>query len=288
VKNVTETVSGPEITAGILAQLVRYLRHVNIDADDVLRRGGTEPDVLTNPDSHIPVDVYNKIETAAAEASGDPCFGLHMGEYFQAGSWSILGYLMMNCRTIGEAMIKAGRYYKIIGTQIQTTARIKNGNVIVVYASDHNAPDISRHCYESAVSSTICMLRNLCGEAVDPVEVGFTSPAPACVDEYRRVFRAPVLFGRENCYFKLPLSALGLPVVCPNPDLLAYFEDYVRNYLAALEPGKPVTNEVIKRIVSASGDASLSIGAVAKQMAVSTRTLQNRLKEEGDELSFHS
>ena len=36
--------------------------------------------------------------------------GLHMGEFVEAGSWPILGYMMVNCKTLGETFEKSGRY----------------------------------------------------------------------------------------------------------------------------------------------------------------------------------
>ncbi len=254
------------LTAGILAQLVRYLKHLNVDVDMVLLSVGVDPAIITNPDHRIPVETYNRIEEAAAEASGDPCFGLHMGEFIEAGNWSILGYLMMNCHTLGEAMVKAGRYYKIIGTQIQSIVGIRNKNIVIVYTAGKNAPQISRHCYESAISSTVCMLRNLSKEDISPVEVGFMSPNPPCLHEYHRVFRSPVLFDQKNSYLTLPWSIMRIPVVCPNAELLTYFEEYVHHYLATLDCDMPVTTEVIKRIISVLDNTNLSIRTIARQM----------------------
>ena len=38
------------------------------------------------------------------EVSGDPLFGLHSARFVQPGSWSVLGYIAINCATLGEAM----------------------------------------------------------------------------------------------------------------------------------------------------------------------------------------
>ncbi|NCC36773.1 MAG: AraC family transcriptional regulator, partial [Chloroflexia bacterium] len=81
----------------------------------LLRSLGIEPETVRSPDTYLPIETYLYIQDSAAQYVNDPYFGLHMGEFAQPGSWSILGYLMMNCKTLGEAFEKSGRYQRIIG-----------------------------------------------------------------------------------------------------------------------------------------------------------------------------
>lgn len=269
------------LTIGVLAQLMQYLRYKNVDVDKFLYSIGVDPAIFEVPDSRISIETYLKIEYAAAAESGDPYFGLHMGEHHEAGNWSILGYLMMNCQTLAQAMIKAGKYYKIISTLIQTSVYPKGRNFVIVFAAQKHSPELSRHCFEAALSSTVQMIRKLSSQKIDPVEAGFAFPPPPALDEYLRFFRSPVLFGQKSCYITFPMSILNLPVVCPNAALLSYFESYVQNYLDALENDGPCTTEVIKRVIPRLDGGNLSIHLIAKEMLISARTLQNRLKDEG-------
>jgi len=281
VKGLRASESDHTLTIGILTLLICYLRHLGVDVDEMLHSIDIDPAILQAPDSRIRLDTYIKIEEAAVRYSNDPYFGLHMGEFYESGNWSILGYLMMNCRTLGEAMTKAARYSKIIGTVIHTKAYIRNHNIVIAFSTDKYAPVLSSHCYEGALSSTVSMIRNLCKKNIDPIEVGIPSPPPPTLDEYHRVFHCPVLLNKKYYYLIYPFSILSLPVVCPNEGLLRYFEDYVRSYLDALDSDKPVTMEVTRHILSILDHKSVSVGSISKQMAMSKRTLQNRLKEEG-------
>ncbi len=272
------------LTTGVLSQLLKYLKHLGIDAGSVLRSAGADDSLLTLPDARISAQTYINIEEEAVKISGDPYFGIHMGEYAEAGNWSIIGYMMMNCSTLGEALLKAGKYSRIISTLIHTSVVIKGSNIKISFIKDKLCPELSKHCFESAISSSIRMARELCNADFCPVEVGLKSHAPKSLDEYRRVFRCPVLFDQKNYYFVMPVSALRLPVSCPNPGLLEYFEEYVRKYIAEIDCNKPFSAETTKRIVSALDSARLSIGSVSKEMGISKRTLQSRLKEE--ETSF--
>ena len=268
------------LTIGILAQLVGYLRHLGVDVSKMFHSIDVDPDILKVPDNRISVDTYIRVEEAAAQASGDPYFGLHMGEFYEAGNWSILGYLLTNCQTLGEAMIKAGKYSKVIGTLIHTTAFIKDRKIVIIFSTDKNAPSLSRHCFEAALSSTIKMVRDLCKTDIDPVEVGFMTPIQPLLDEYTRVFRSTVRFSQKHCYLVLPAHILDLPVVGPNAGLMEFFEDYVQNYLADIHCIRQFTMEVAKRIMAVLDSTNISIGRISREMAMSRRNLQNHLKEE--------
>ena len=62
---------------------------------------------------------------------------------------------------------------------------------------------------------------------------------------------------------------------------MAYFERYAQEFIAGLERKDATTQAVTKIILANLDDVSLSIRKVAKEMAMSVRTLQNRLSDEG-------
>jgi AraC-like DNA-binding protein len=204
-----------------------------------------------------------------------------MGEFAEAGSWSILGYMMMNCKTLGEAFVKAGKYSRIIGNLIDARAELKFGKIHVVYFTPPHAPAMSHHCYESTISSSVQMMRTLTGEPLNPLEVTFTHPRPDSTAEYERIFRCPVRFGHKENSLTLDWNIANLPVRMANPSLLEHFEKYAQDFMAQMERKDEYTRAVTRMILSKLDDENLSIEKVAKEMSVSVRTLQNRLDAEG-------
>ncbi len=266
---------------GILSQLVRYLRFLKVDADAVLRSVGIDPALLRSPDARLPFERYIAAEDAAAALTEDPCFGLHMGEHIEPGHYSIIGYMMMNSPTLGEALGRAGRYYRIIGNLISGRVQLGLGTVKMIYEAPKNAPPISRHCFECAIASSLTLARRLTGRRIDPREVGFTSEPPQSTAEYARVFRAPVLFKQKHNYLIVDTRLGKTPILQPNAQLLAYFEGIAREYLAGIEQYDATTRGVVRVILSRLDSRRLDIREVAREMAMSVRTLQARLKDEG-------
>ena len=186
------------VSATVLAQLFLYLDSLQVDIDAFLRSLDIEPETVRSPDAYIPVETYLRIQDEAAGHVNDPYLGLHMGEFAQPGSWSILGYLMMNCKTLGEAFEKSGRYQRIIGNMINGRMELGLGKVRVVYFTPPHAPQMSRHCFEATFSSSVRLARTLSGLPLAPLEVTFTYPEPESRAEYERIFNCPVRFGQQR------------------------------------------------------------------------------------------
>ena len=268
------------VSATVLAQLFLYLGSLQVDIDGFLRSLDIEPETVRSPDAYIPVETYLRIQDQAAGYINDPYLGLHMGEFVQPGSWSILGYLMMNCKTLGEAFEKMGRYQRIIGNMINARMEFGLGKVRSVYFTPPHAPVMSRHCFEATFSSSVRLARTLSGLPLAPLEVTFIYPEPESRAEYERIFNCPVHFGKKENSMTLDLRMGILPVRMANPALLEHFERYAQDFLAQLERNDVTTQAVTKIILARLDDESLSIEKVAREMAVSVRTLQKRLEAE--------
>ncbi len=275
-----------EISITVLAQLFLYLEALKVDVDAYLRSLGVDPASVKSPDAYIPLETYLLIQESAARYTNDPYFGLHAGEYAGPGTWSILGYMMMNCRTLGEAFEKANRYSRIIGNLIQARAEPRINKIKVIFETPPYAPDMSRHCIETVFSSTARMMQTLTGARLYPLEITFTYPEPESRAEYERIFHCPVHFGRRENAFVMDWSHITQPVLMANAPLLEYFEKYAQDFIAQMDrPNNEHTRAVTKILLARLDDESLSIQKVAREMAVSVRTLQKRLEAEGTDFS---
>jgi AraC-like DNA-binding protein len=254
---------------------------LNVEINEFLRSLDVEPEAVLTPDARIPVDTYLLIQDEAAHYVRDPYFGLHMGEFAEAGSWSILGYLMMNCKTLGEAFEKWGRYSRIIGNLIDGRVEWRLNRIRVVFYPREHAPQLSRHCFESTFSSIVRMMRNLTGVPLSPRKVTFSYSEPETTAEYQRVFCCPVLFSQKENSITIDVGILKTPVRMANSGLLEQFEKYAQNFLAEMEQKDETSRRVTKIILARLDDETLTIEKVAKEMAVSVRTLQKRLNGEG-------
>ena len=227
----------------MLAQLFLYRESLRVDIDAFLRSLGIEPETVRAPDVYIPIATYLCIQGGAAAYVNDPYFCLHVGEFARPGSWSILGCLMMNCQTLNAAFEKAGRYQRVIGYIITTRVEVGFGKARVIYFTPPHAPQMSRHCFDAAFSSTVRLARTLSDRPLNPLEVTFIYPEPDSRAEYERIFNCPVRFDSKDNSMTLDMRWGSLPVRMANPSLLEHFERYARDFLAQMER-KDATTQV--------------------------------------------
>ncbi len=269
------------VSVTVLSQMFLYLASLKVDIDAFLVSLGIDPASVKSPDERIPIETYLLIQDQAAEYVHDACFGLHMGEFFEPGSWSILGYMMMNCKNLAEAAEKSGRYSRIIGNLIEGKTQFRFNKVKAIFYTPPNAPKMTRHCFESTISSSVHMMRTLTGKPLNPLEVGFIYPEPASTAEYERIFCCPVRFGQKENSMTMDMRLANTPVLMANPGLLEYFEKYAQDFLTEMDRKNELTRSVTKIILRRLDDENLTITKVAKEMSMSVRSLQNHLESEG-------
>ena len=87
--------------------LLKYLRHaeqLGLDIDQALAAAGIKAEDLADNGKRIPSETHERLLDHLLKVSADPLFGLHCARFVQPGSWSVLGYITMNCATLGEAI----------------------------------------------------------------------------------------------------------------------------------------------------------------------------------------
>lgn len=112
-------------------------------------------------------------------------------------------------------------------------------------------------------------------------ETRFQHPAPSDIREHERIFRCPVRFGAAANEFVFDSAYLTLPIVKADPSLCALLDRHAEGLLAKY-PREDSLVERVRTILKDElngGDASLE--SVARQLSLSERTLQRKLRALG-------
>lgn len=269
-----------EISIPIVQQLLRYLQSRGIEEEHLFRDVGFDLELLSHPEKKVPLTLYNALQQKAFLLADDQFFGMHLGEHVEISTFSILGYMMMNCATIGEAIKKIEGYERIIGRIDRYTVPMGGGRLKTVYPADSVIEPRNRHFIESVFSSVFTFMSKITGRKITPRSIGFTHPSPGPTEEYQRVFACPVFFEQEENYYTLEHTDLDLKIDGANPDLLAYFEEYARQLNSYDDSGD--YSRKTRDIIAANLDRrKICVEDVAAELHMSKRSLQLKLEEEG-------
>jgi AraC-like DNA-binding protein len=234
-------------------------------------------------DDRIPVKDFADIWQKALESSRDPNFGLHFGQSSSVThSSGILYPVMMNCPTLLAALEKQARYHNLVTDFLQLHLR-EEGNEIILYweIADDSMP-LDHHLVESIFCSLVMTLNEISRSTLKINAIHFAHDAPSDINEYKRIFPFQLKFNQERPAIHFNSASLNEPLLLANPQLLERFEQVAREMQAQQSHTKQWTNQLstnIRQTLMQGEKPQLNAASAALHM--STRQLQNKLKEEG-------
>ena len=280
-KKATMTVPVIEIASSFISQMLSYLYATGVDPDKFLKDVGIDINIYDSPDARVPISEFYHIQENAIKITNDNFFGLHIGEFVKPGTWSILGYIIMNCATLYEALERVCRYHEIVGNFIQMRMNSQKDDVTLYF--EIRLPDSKniRHCYEASVSSVVNIIRFLSTKTFSLKRVSFSHLNNFETDEYKRILQCPILFNEKHTTLVFNKKDLQIPIAMNNPRLLELFEQHADNYIKLIYSDNYYTRRVNELILEWLADGTPSLEKVARKLSMSIRSLQSRLSEEG-------
>lgn len=271
------TIEHYRIPGAFVRLLFDYLERRGLDAPAVLQAARPARSEQ-GPDAYS-LTQWRELLERAQQHLGDPCFGLHLGQTATAAHFGLLGYLLMNSRTLGDALMRGARYWRLFRPRaVQMQYRIAGETVVIEWAAEQGEVAAS---VESAVTALGQLCRAMTGQPLQAEELCFRHPAPPDQSEYDAYFGCRVKFGQCLMRLRFPLSYLALGLREPDPDLLALLEEQADVLMAALPSGADLEQTVRECLARLMPSAEPTVEQVAEVLHLSPRTLQRRLDENG-------
>ncbi|MCY1268065.1 HTH-type transcriptional activator RhaS [compost metagenome] len=265
--------------------LHRYLRHaerLGMDIDVILQSIGLTRAQLDDNRQRLPGEAHERLLGQLSERSGDPLFGLRAAQFVQPGSWSVLGYITMNCANLGEAMARIVPYEKLVGDMGVSRLEPDDDHVRLIWDCRHRPGEVRRHMVENVLASWLLYARWIADSEASPREVWFEHGQPDVdIGEYQRLFGCPVRF-RQSCNALLvPLELLAQPLRQADPDLLRTLEEHAASLIAELDGDEPFPQQVRNTLRQLLKDGLPRKERVAERFGMNLRTLQRHLQQAG-------
>ncbi|WP_187260944.1 AraC family transcriptional regulator [Pontibacter beigongshangensis] len=273
----THTLSAPAVNL-----LLHVLRQQGQDTEALCRQAGLEPAKLQDVNGRVPVENMQALWLAAIAATQDPDLALHVGEAVNPTSAGIIAYVMMNAATLHESLLKLCQYQDIVCEAIRTSLEVLGPEAHVKLQVISSFLQNPRHALDCELVIYKNAFEALVGQQVPLQQVLFVYPRPDNIAAHERLFApATLVFGAPHSGFVLDAACLPWPVVTANQELNLMFEKYAQEYLQKLKEPKNVREWVQREITQLLKGEEPGINTVARNMAMSVRSLQSKLKEEG-------
>jgi len=267
----------------LLNILLKYASRVGIDEQTIISESGVVLPLDLVSEARIPMHTFNKIWSFVSNRSGDPDFGLHFGEQSHTLlNRHLLYAMMMNCDNVEQAIRKNFQYHNLIMDIIQPIIKLQNSLAHLSWQMSH--PDLipKRHLSESVLALFMSMLRFLTEDQFKLKEVRFAHPRPGKTREHERIFQAPLVFDQQCSEIVLRKRYLENSILLANSTIMEELERLVQKTLHRAYALNSWTEKVAQLIFKAIRyEKKTDIGAIARHLAITTRNLQLKLKEEG-------
>jgi len=261
--------------------LLDSCNRLGIDTAVLVAGAGIDRSVLDDPDGYLTADQVRELWRRAYQASGDPDLALHAAEALQFGAYRVIDYLAASAPTVGAAIEHACAYFPIINSAVRLPIERKNGEFAIGVTHLDDPTALTRPYVEYTFATFFLRVRQATNVRFPLARVDLAFPAPASVAEHERIFECPVHYDAKESAFHVARAAWETASGRADPVLFGVLSDHAR-ILGQKVPTEPTqVREVRQAIVEQLKGGAPSLERTAKQMAMSPRTLQRRLRDHG-------
>src|SRR5262245_16897744 len=102
------------LATSLVIDFLGFLERQGHPVADVCRAAGIDAGIVQQPNTRVPALFMERLWPLAVQLTGDPDVGLHSAESYNPGALSIVGYVVLSCRTAGEALDRLSRYAPLL------------------------------------------------------------------------------------------------------------------------------------------------------------------------------
>ncbi|MEH6580877.1 MAG: AraC family transcriptional regulator [Halioglobus sp.] len=265
-------------------QYLQAAQACGVDYESLLADANIHPEALQDNNKRISTKAMERLLALLIPASKDPCFGLHTARLVEPASYSVLGYINLNCSTLRETLANTAVFEKIVGDMGKSSTQIEGGFVTQRWDCSFTDPLVRRHVIENVLGSWGVYLRDfahLDTTLADCIWFEHSAPeSPELMKDYTELFGCDVLFDQaaSGFRFKEELLDIGLPQA--DKKLLKTLLDHATQILLEIDRDQPITIRVKNLLRLMLKEKEPSSAQIAEILNMSSRTLQRKLNAE--------
>ena len=273
------------LPASILPGLLEVSLRSRLDVQSLFERAGIDADIVGRNDRFISLLQLDELLYSAFTESDDPLFGLHVGADNHYGNLDLLGNLMATADTLEQGLAMLFRYKDLVVPYLAFTLETLGNDVMLAVASKDPTLRFTatRTHNEVVVATMVAIGRSLLGGNMPVSAAWFLHGEPVAdqVAVYQQFFRCPLHFTQQYNAITIPASLLAQPLPRAYPKYNERLRQSADQVLSGLSRAAGVSGQVIKQLEIMLGGQGVTMEAVADALAMTPRTLQRRLQEEG-------
>jgi AraC-like DNA-binding protein len=245
---------------------------------DVLRRAGLREDLFSRPEPGLNTAEYFRLWDSLVSGAADPLFPLRLVDAMTTETFSPPLFASLCSPNLAVAMQRISRYKRLVAPMALDVAE---GHDLLVVEPRwlESATAVPSTLIATELAFLLRLARLATREPIRAVEVVVPSP-PQPLAAYSDFFGVELRAGDAP---RIVFSAADAqrPFLTANESLWEMFEPNLRRRLGELDRSADIGERVRAILLEALPGGLATMQAVAARLAMSKRTLQRRLSEDG-------
>ena len=233
--------------------------------------------------TRLPLAALVALFESALALTGRRDLGLEFGRQVRPGTFDVLGYALMTCRNLGEAIALVPLYRRLVfdSGYSETRFAIDGDNarlawVVLPEATEAGLP----YCdvlAESLIASWLGLGRWIAGTELPLREVRFRHAAPEDTVPFANFFGCPVHFSSGENALLFARELLTQPLVQADAALNLAMRDEARKALDRLQGEGDIAGRLRQTLLPLMPKCEATLPRAASGLGITPRTLQRRL-----------
>ncbi len=259
--------------------LWKHIESCGHDPAPLYRKAGINPALLKRSDMRINISHVDELWRLAVELLDDPCFGIKMSENWHPSYTGALGYAWCASSTLRTAFNRVVRYIHVVTEDLNIKLSEKSNEFKVIVDLENSLFTLPQH-HDVVTSVLMHMCRFNYGDELIPIEVCLAHEEPPCSKIISDYFRAPVIYDAPASSFTLAKKDVDLKLASSNEELTLLHDEFLMKYLIKIKKGDLV-QQIQSVIIDNLPSGNISDNLIARELNLSERSLQRKLKERG-------
>lgn len=271
----TSRLSSPSTIAAYAFAIATALEQREIDPQAVFEKCEVPIQTTTDPLLRLTNAEISRLFRASVAATGDPAFGLAVGEALHPGNLHAMGYALMASTSLRDFSQRLESYYKIVSQSARIRTEETPGEFLLI--TEMLAPDTCIETQDAFVALMVRFIRFIYNPAFNPLRICLARPEPSSdVAKYRDYFGCEIHFGCPEIVIAMASDAVDKPLPGASKELAQMHDQTSMQYLKRMEK-QDIINRVRTMIVEELSSSAITKQRVADKLCMSARSLQMKL-----------
>ncbi|OJU84469.1 MAG: hypothetical protein BGO06_13500 [Shinella sp. 65-6] len=269
------------IRVSALTPLIERLQKRRPVAGLLLSRHGIAATELNDPYAIVPLHRFVAFLEDAAETLGEPCLGGKFGAEFKPADIGPMGMLFSLAPTIRDGFDRISRYVNSLQNATISGLTEEGDRLVWSYRIADKTIWPRRQDAEYSVVASCELVRSCFNSRWRPAEVHFEHDVPENAGELAKLIHAPIRFSQSSNRIVMDLNEAGRIYRSEDKQLSMMLERHVADLMGQTGGESSFAAQVKTLIELYIGRRAITVGFLADELGISSRTLQRRLEKEG-------